>query len=156
MNGFNFVLTHHMIPYVRMTRYGKYVSPRAQRYLASQAQLKEQMVAKVKELASKGQTLYSDMINARVDGKDIQVEIMVPIPPKEPFNLELNFFFHPDKAMHYCDLDNLVKAIMDAGNKVLFTDDRWCDGFVANRIQLDEARSSNKHEILVEVEFTWL
>jgi len=156
MNGFSFAFVHHMIPYVRMTRAGKYVSPRAGRYLASQSVLKNLMIERVKELADKGQTLYADMINARVDGKDIQVEIMVPIPPKETFSVEINFFFAPKKSMHYCDLDNLVKAVMDAGNKVLFTDDRWCDSITASRIQADEPITNNDHEVYVEVEFTWL
>lgn len=45
---------------------------------------------------------------------------------------------------------------MDAGNKVIFGDDRWCDGIVANRILLDKPKSDNKNEVFVEVEFTWL
>ena len=156
MNGISFGLLHHMVPYVRMTRTGKYVMPQAKRYLESQVELKNKIKDIVKYEYDHGErTLYTHKVNARMDGRDVQIEILLPIPANTPFDVEINFYYHPDKSMHYCDLDNLVKAVMDAGNKVIYGDDRWCDGVVANRIQLEDPKSSNKHEVFVEAEFSW-
>ncbi|HPG10330.1 MAG TPA: RusA family crossover junction endodeoxyribonuclease [Chitinophagaceae bacterium] len=162
MNGICFGVLHQMVPYVRMTRTGKFYLPRPKRYLESQRQLKEKFQDIVQyEYDHEERKLFPHTIRTRIGkGKDkhyVETEILLPIPASTPFDVEINFYYHPDKKpLHYCDLDNLIKAVMDAGNKVIFGDDRWCDGIVANRIQLDEPKSDNKDEVFVEVEFTWL
>lgn len=157
MNGINFGILHPMIPYVRMTNKGKYLSPRAARYLQSQSELKDKLMDVIKYEYDHGErTLYTHEVNAKVDGRSIPIELMLPIPAQTPFSAEINFYFSPSKEYHYCDLDNLVKAVMDAGNKVVYGDDRWCDSITASRIQLDQPKSKNKHDVFVEAEFTWL
>lgn len=96
-------------PYVRMTRRGKYVSLEAQEYLASKAelsyQIKQAMLAQGREMFP-GQTPLSVVIA----------------------------LYAPSKPGHRCDLDNQVKAILDACNGIVFPDDRWVDWISAHRV----------------------
>lgn len=88
-----------IVPYVRMTRRGKYVREDAQRYLESQTALRVQMRMQMTRLGyvmAQGQT---------------------------PLFVELYFGW----ISHRCDLDNLVKACLDAMNGVVYPDDRWVD-----------------------------
>lgn len=83
-----------------MTRRGKWTSPRAQEYMASQEalgyQLKEQMNAKGWQI----------------------------MPAKTPLAVELSI--GTDK-LHTSDIDNLCKAVLDSANKIVFYDDCWID-----------------------------
>ena len=98
----------HIKPYVRMTQKGKYVDPQAQEYLASKAELQIKMVS------------YMSM-------NDIDM-----LPAKTPLNVTLDFIV-PSSQGHRADCDNLIKAVIDAGNGILYPDDRWIDVILAER-----------------------
>lgn len=90
-------------PYVRMTQRGKWVKPEAQAYLASKADFAEQMREKM-----------------RRRGRG-------PFPRRVPLHVDIAFYY-ANGADHKRDLDNEVKAILDAGNGVVWADDCWIDG----------------------------
>lgn len=52
------------------------------------------------------------------------------VPDKTPFEVHLSY--HAPDLFTY-DLDNLVKAVMDAGNKVMWNDDRYCTLIVSEK-----------------------
>lgn len=52
------------------------------------------------------------------------------VPDKTPFEVHLSY--HAPDLFTY-DLDNLVKAVMDAGNKVMWNDDRYCTVIVSEK-----------------------
>lgn len=156
MQGFSFVLLHHMIPYYRMTKSFHSFSSRACRYLESQSALKDKIFEIIENKVKTEQLiLYSHEVNGRVNELDTKVETYLPIPSHTPFNVEICFQFSPYKESHYCDLDDLVKAFMDSASMILFSDERWCDGIVAFRHKLDQPKSGNRHEVLVQVKVTW-
>jgi len=97
------------VPYVRMTQRGKYVRPRAKRYLASKAFLAYQMK-----------------------------QGMGSAPPlgRQPLQVDL-LFGYVGGADHRRDIDNEVKAILDAGNNIVWEDDRWIDQLTAVRKHAD-------------------
>jgi len=101
-----------VVPYVRMTQRGKYVKPDAIRYCAAQKALK----------------FLIDIAKRNLDCFDLYV------PEKVPFCVRLEFYMN--KA-HHCDLDNLVKAVLDAAQGILFKDDRYVDELVAVRIKTE-------------------
>jgi len=98
------VLAGPIVPYTRMTRRGVWRDD-AQRYLASQTALRVQMQA---QMAANGWAM---------------------IPGRIPFRLRVTFGW----LSHRHDLSNLVKAVEDAANGVLWADDRWIDGITALR-----------------------
>lgn len=93
------------VPYVRMTQRGKFVRPEAKRYLASKDAFALQM-------------------RAQMGGRE-------PLG-REPLVVRLEFWYTggPD---HRRDLDNEIKAMLDAGNGIVWEDDRWIDVIVASR-----------------------
>ena len=95
-----YTYSDYIVPYVRMTRKGAHVVPRAQRYLASKEALAWSL---------KGQMVQMDTH---------------PIPPKTPFAVLARV---EHTAGYRADLDNILKAILDAGNGILYPDDRWAD-----------------------------
>ena len=95
-------LPYPIVPYVRMTRRGKFTSEAAQKYLANQDNLKLFM---------------------RVDRM---------LPPRMPLAVDISVTV-PQSVGHRCDLDNLLKAILDAGRGILYADDRWIDSIVIDR-----------------------
>lgn len=99
---------NEVVPYVRMTQRGKYVKPNAIRYLQAQNDLKNLFM-----LAKRNIGCFDYCV-----------------PEKVPFCVRLEFY--TSKA-HHCDLDNLVKAILDAGQHILYKDDRYCDQIIAIR-----------------------
>lgn len=107
------------VPYMRMTQRGKFVKPEAKRYLASKDALALQM-------------------RAQMAGR----------PPlgREPLIVHLEFWYTsgPD---HRRDLDNEIKAVLDAGNGIVWEDDRWIDVIVASR---HRAQVQDGVEIVVE------
>lgn len=95
-----------IIPYVRMTQRSKWVDPRAQAYLASKAAIQYQ--------------LKNQMVLENLD----------PLPDRTPLEVSLSF---QRPAMHKCDLDNLLKAVLDACQGIVFKDDRWVDRIFTER-----------------------
>jgi len=95
-------------PYVRMTRKGKFCSPQAKEYLASKEGL---------------QLHYHSIMNQHGyerlrDKKPIWIMMKVIVPSAQG---------------HRADLDNIIKAVLDAGNGILYSDDRWIDSIEATR-----------------------
>lgn len=109
-----FTYNGSITPYTRMTVRGKYVKPDAIRYLNSQNALKFALAA------------HKSTVAPGVDWL---------VPEKTTFGADMTFRV---KSMHHCDLDNLVKAVMDACQKIIFKDDRYCDQIIANRVEADE------------------
>lgn len=104
----DFTIFEHIIPYVRMTRKGKYVNERAQAYMANQDLLK----FRLKEI--------------------MQERKFIMLPHATTLNVKLQFYrLQPD--MHTSDLDNLIKAVCDSMNKIVYPDDRWIDHFIIDR-----------------------
>lgn len=95
-----FVYSEKIVPYVRMTQRGKYVKKGAQDYLSSKASL--------------GYAFKK------------QMEEYLKINDKTPFEIEIEYYA---PNIFQFDLDNLVKAVLDAGNGIIYTDDRWCQSF---------------------------
>jgi len=58
-------------------------------------------------------------------------------PLGERYSLRL-YCFPPDKRKR--DLDNILKGIMDAGNKIVYGDDEQIDQLSVARYQVDKAR----------------
>lgn len=117
MTGYTFTLPGvEIVPYVRMTQRGKFCDPAALRYRASQRELK---------------ALFGLAMQQRA-----------PLPGQTP--LYVDILLRRPTRLHTCDLDNLVKALLDAMNGVVYPDDRWIDLLTARR-ELGPA------EIVVEV-----
>jgi len=95
-------------PYTRMTRRGKYVSERAQAYLASQEAF--------------GWALREAMQAAGVEA----------MPEKTPLGL-LVAVQEDRGGLHDRDLSNVLKAVEDASQGILLKDDRWIDLVLAVR-----------------------
>jgi len=108
-----FILTSKIKPYVRMTRRGKFSSTSAQEYLASQENLKWQFQQQM-------------------------VENSWQIFDKIPLAIELSV---SAKKVHSHDLDNVLKAVLDAANKIVYTDDRWIDEMRIRRYKADEHKA---------------
>lgn len=95
----HFRYTEKVVPYVRMTQRGKFVKANAQAYLASKAAL---------SLALKNQ---------------MQHKGLTCLPKQRPFRVVLSY--SAPNAYQF-DLDNSIKAVLDAAQGVVFPDDRWC------------------------------
>lgn len=104
---YSFRVDGFIVPYVRMTRRGKYVDPRAQLYLSSKDAVTYQI---------QNQMALADMDMFK---------------HKTPLFASVNFTL--ERALHKSDLDNQLKAVFDAMNKVVYTDDCWIDGFTVLR-----------------------
>lgn len=103
-----FLLEGPFKPYVRMTQRGKWVNPQAREYLASKDRLARQF-------------------QEQMTGKWMHIERGAP--------LQVNIYIMHAGGFHNRDLDNEVKAILDAMQGVVFDDDRWVDCIVADRYQ---------------------
>ena len=104
--GMAFKLEGKPTPYVRMTQRGKFVKPAAKRYLNSKAALAWQMRQQMG-----GRALFG----------------------REPLGVVITFGYERG-ADHRRDLDNEVKAVLDAANGVVWEDDRWVDVIHARRV----------------------
>lgn len=107
-NRVEFTLTGHITPYVRMTQGGKFSDPAAQRYLASQEALRVQMKA---QMAAAGAEMLPAKTKLGVDG-----------------------WVGTDRKG---DLDNIIKAILDAAQGIVFPDDRWVDFIIVHRVLIE-------------------
>lgn len=90
-------LTGKVQPYTRMTQRGKYVSPKAQKYLASQEAMAWQMAQQVSE------------------------------KPHFPKEARLSVSIHLHGKYRRGDLDNRQKACLDAAKGILWYDDQQID-----------------------------
>lgn len=93
-------------PYVRMTQRGKWVEPNAIEYLRSKRSI---------QLQIKNQMTLADL-DKLPDKTPLKASIAIRMP-----------------GVHKCDLDNLVKALLDAAQAIAFKDDRWIDAISATR-----------------------
>ena len=95
-------------PYVRMTKRGKYVNEQAQEYLSSKTGL---------------QLHYQSFMNKQgFEMLPVEMPLWVMIQVTVPIF-----------QGHRADLDNIIKAVLDAGNKIVYPDDRWIDSIEATR-----------------------
>ena len=92
-------------PYVRMTQRGKFVRPEAQAYLASKDALRLQ--------------LNQQMVDRPM------------LPVSTPLSV-LILIAH-DHKFHRRDLDNEVKALLDAMQDIVYKNDCWIDDIRASR-----------------------
>ena len=99
-------------PYVRMTRRGKFVQPKALAYQASQDELK----ARFKE---------------QLIEKGYRSENFPIFKNKQPLRAHVNVCVSKD--LHTKDLDNQLKAVLDAAQGLLFENDLWIDTITAER-----------------------
>jgi Holliday junction resolvase RusA-like endonuclease len=102
-----------------MTQGGKFSDPQAQRYLASQEALRVQMKAQMAAIGA-------EMLPAKT-------------------RLEVEAAIRTDRKG---DLDNIVKAILDAAQGVAICDDRWVDWISAERWVADPGED---HAARVEI-----
>jgi len=109
MSGYHIKLTGPFKPYVRMTQRGKWVKPEAKAYLASKQRLQFQ--------------LYSEMVDRPM------------MPGQAP--LAVFLVISHSGGFHNRDLDNEIKALLDAMNGIVYPDDRWIDEIRASRVEGD-------------------
>lgn len=105
MIDYHFHLDGPFKPYVRMTRRGKWVKPQAQEYLSSKDRLQWQLALRM------------------------AAEQWERIPRGIP--LRISIWISP--VDHRRDLDNEIKALLDAAQGIVFEDDRWVDDITAGR-----------------------
>ena len=103
-----------IIPYTRMTQRGKFVDKRAQQYLASKESLAWAML-------QHRQTL------------DVPPDLV--LFDKVPFLVDISY--HAPRLYTF-DADNILKAVLDAGNGILWSDDRYCIHVQADKYQAPE------------------
>lgn len=92
-------------PYVRMTQRSRYSEPQAIEYIASRNRLRDDM--RTLMLANHWQMIPR--------GVPMEVGIII------------------GWCRHNQDLDNIVKAVLDAANGVIYADDCWIDSIAAAR-----------------------
>ena len=96
-------------PAVRMTQHGKFVDPQAQQYLNNKA------------------TLIT-LIRNQMQQKGYEM-----MPAQTPLSVAIRVYTHTSQG-HKADLDNIVKAILDGCQGIVFKDDRWIDRIEATRM----------------------
>ena len=94
-----FIIKGKIQPYTRMTQRGKYVVPKAQAYLSSQAEVRAQLML---------QTIGCER-------------------PVFERGTPLRFHAQIKGYGHNCDVSNLLKALGDAAQGILFPNDCWVD-----------------------------
>ncbi len=102
-----FTIEGKIKPYVRMTQRSKYCDPQAIEYLASQEEV--------------GWVLRMQM---STNGWDL-------LPLGGPISVSVVFTF--PGAWHNADLDNQIKAVLDAAKGIVWHDDRWIDSLYGAR-----------------------
>jgi len=120
-----FIIKGKIKPYVRMTQRGKFVKKDAQEYLA----WKDKAGYQLKQQAQAVTNPALDMLPLFVRGIPLSVYIYLLV----------------DGGLHYCDIDNCAKAILDAAQGIIFEDDRWVDVLIIERV------TDDKHEAIVDV-----
>ena len=107
MSGYHIRLDGCFKPYVRMTQRGKFVRPEAQAYLASKDVLQYQLI--------------QEMVDRPMLPESTPLEVVILIAHNHKF--------------HRRDLDNEVKALLDAMQGIVFKNDCWVDNIEATRYQ---------------------
>jgi crossover junction endodeoxyribonuclease RusA len=102
---YTFTIEGRFKPYVRMTQRGKWVKSEAREYLASKDRIGYDIA---EQMRRRGQEM---------------------LPGQTPLWVEIRI----SPALHNRDLDNEVKALLDAMQSVVFPDDRWVDVLTASR-----------------------
>ena len=102
-----------IIPYVRMTQRGKFKSKQARKYMKNQKHL--------------GWFLYEATRMAKWEATDDPIRLMC--------------VFNISKRASVKDLSNLVKAVEDAGNGILWEDDRFITQLEAYKNKIDKEDS---------------
>ena len=110
-DAYNFTLKGYIVPAVRMTQRSKW-SPRAKRYLTSQTKIGWRLKLQMRE-------------------NDWEM-----LPESTP--LWASIIIHRAGGLHTCDLDNQVKAILDAAQGIVFKNDLWIDDIKAQRMLSDD------------------
>ena len=101
-----FTIEGEITPYVRMTQRGKFTSPRAHEYLASQDAIRFQ-------------------IKEQMNNRNLPM-----LPRSKPLGASIVFW---TARGHTFDLDNAVKAVVDAAQGIVFKNDLWFDWLHAER-----------------------
>jgi len=116
---YRFTIKGEIMPYVRMTRRGKWINPRARAYLASKEAI----------------------------GWQYRAQMAMNDWPMLPGQTSLRVCIEFGYCKHTGDIDNLAKATIDAGNGIIWPDDRWIDALEVIRLDTGIART----ELTVEV-----
>jgi len=103
----DFLIEGQFKPYVRMTQRGKFVKPEAQEYLSSKAGIGLQLKARMSR-----------------QGWEM-------LPARTPLTVHV-LIYHAN-GFHNRDLDNEVKALLDAAQGIVFHNDCWVDAITARR-----------------------
>ena len=103
----SFLIAGRIVPYVRMTQRGKFVKPRAQFYLASKEAIRWQLQ---QQMAASGWAM---------------------LPERTPLAVRIEI--GKEGGLHKSDLDNEVKAILDAAQGIVYRNDCWVDDIEAFR-----------------------
>jgi Holliday junction resolvase RusA-like endonuclease len=117
----NFRIKGTFVPYTRMTRRSKHASDRAKRYLDSQERLAWEFKRQMKEQGA-------HMIE------------------KTPLRLIVEI--ERRKLTHTKDSSNLLKALEDAMQKVVFSNDCWIDSISFDRYESDRDLNSIRVEAI--------
>ena len=102
-----------LLPYFRMTQRTKYFK-NAQRYLSNHTVLKKRLTSILEE--QERQCLLSGYY----------------FPDEMPFQLVM-LISDNTLNIHKCDLDNLVKSVLDGAQGLIYKDDRFCDSVFVQR-----------------------
>jgi Holliday junction resolvase RusA-like endonuclease len=101
-----------VVPYTRMTQRSKYVNQAAHKYLMSRDVLRWYM----RQAMEAGDHTMLD---------------------HKPLCCILQFSV---TTIHKADLDNLIKAVLDAAQTIVFKDDRWVEQIVASQVLAKEPK----------------
>jgi len=115
-----FTIRGKIKPYVRMTRRGKWVSAQAQEYLASKDAIQSQLLLQ------------------------LQQNDWDELPQRTP--LAVRLWVTVPERLHCSDLDNIVKAVLDAAQGIVYRNDLWIDSIRARR------RLGDEHCAILEVD----
>lgn len=111
-SNMNFELLMPVVPYVRMTQRSKFTDPSAQEYGANQMEIR----LKVKEkMAWAGWSM---------------------LPEKKSLYVSIEYW-PPKGKQHKGDLDNILKAVVDALQGVVYQNDCWIDVHNITRFPVD-------------------
>lgn len=95
-------------PYVRMTQKGKWTDPQAQEYISNQELLRFAI------------------------SLQMQQEHLEMLPGQTPLWIAI-VYVAPVSQGHRADASNILKAIEDACNKIVYPDDRWINDIAFKR-----------------------
>jgi len=128
----SFSLSGKVKPYVRMTQRGKWTSQQAQEYLASKAALAYQFLEQRRAIAE------ADCSDCGLFAADASLLVLVT--------------FEIPSHLHRSDLDNQIKAILDAMNGIIYKDDRQIDQVLASRGLSDDGEHRTRVSVFEFVE----